>query len=85
MIDTRPLLYGEIVKDGALALYRMRRNTAGGYNAEHVTTIFHPDCVQEALSVGWAASDGWREAMHRIVLSADVAASARAMFMAAVA
>ncbi len=83
-IDRRPVLYAERVNDGALALYRHRRNTAGGWNMEHCCTLFHPDCVAEALRDGWSAATPNGEAMHRVVLVSDVQAHTRAMFERAV-
>lgn len=75
MTDPRPLLYAEKVADGALALYRAHRN-----GMTHVSTIFSRACVTEALRDGWSAATANGEAMHRVVLVADVYGVQRAAF-----
>jgi hypothetical protein len=70
MSDTRPILYSRRSREG-LELFRYRRNLAGGWNEEHVSTLFHPDCIEEALRDGWMASTGWREALHRVIPTED--------------
>lgn len=79
-MDPRPLLYAERVADGAIALYRAHRN-----GMTHCATLFHPDCVTEALRDGWSAATANGEAMHRVVLVADVYGVQRSAFEASVA
>jgi hypothetical protein len=83
-MDTRPTLYSEYVADGALMLYLMRRNTVGGYNQDHVATLFHPDFIAETLRDGYLYSDGWRAQNYRVVLVSDIHEATRMMFAAAV-
>jgi hypothetical protein len=63
----RPILYASEGANGSLVLERHVPNTAGGFNRDHVATLFYPEPIREALTYGFVCSDGWKTRLHRVI------------------